>query len=68
MVEIGKGFEPNIISGRDRKLYPLHEDIFRNITPHLPMGGLSLRAKFVLQFAVFGAGILVPGWAGSPTL
>lgn len=37
MGEIGKGFEPNIISGRDSKLYLLHEDISRNMTPDLSM-------------------------------
>lgn len=68
MGEIGKGFEPNIISGRDSKLYLLHEDISRNLTLDLSVGGLSLRVRFVLQFAVFAAGILVPSWAGCPTL
>lgn len=68
MGEIGKGFEPNVISGRDSKLYLLREDISRNLTLDLSVGGLSLRARFVLQFAVFGTGILVPSWAGSPTL
>ena len=38
MGETGKGFEPNTLSGRDSKLYLLHEEISRTMTPDLSVG------------------------------